>query len=184
MLLPILLQMCAAVQPATLFDVDHSQQGIASEKPADQALIVQPTDASLLQKAPQKFVVFGPAKTPEGNEISRADDGLFYVNAIVNGTVVRFVIDTGATTVVLTAEDARRAGFAMDDETFTSTAQTAGGTIATAYVMLHEIVVGDKHTSDISAAVVRNDLSVSLLGQNWLNRVGSITMSRDKLVIR
>lgn len=182
MLLSILLQMCAAVQPAAIFAETTAQDNAPEQMTQEHMLAVQ-TAGVPAQRASRGFIVFNPVAAPESNEISRADDGLFYVNAVVNGAVVRFIVDTGATTVVLTAEDARRAGFLLDDDNFTSSAQTAAGTISTTYVTLPEIVVGDKHTADISAAVVRDNLTVSLLGQNWLNRMDGITISRDKLVI-
>ncbi|MCH4152341.1 MAG: TIGR02281 family clan AA aspartic protease [Sphingobium sp.] len=185
MLLPFLLQICDAVQPASIFAHGGGTQVASSESLSDRALAVQLSPPAVtVDMTPRRYVVFGPVATPTGNEITRAADGLFYVNAIVNGVVVRFIVDTGATTVVLRAEDARRAGFALDDDSFSSSAQTAGGTVATAHATLPEIIVGNTHTTDIGAAIVRGDLAVSLLGQNWLNRMSSVTISRDRLVIQ
>lgn len=177
MLLPILLQIAAIAQPAAV------PAPIASPAVAEQgaitaaALTVEASTAS----APQRLVLFGPPLTPQGSEVRRAADGLFYVMAIVNGAPIKFLVDTGATIVVLTPEDARRAGVAPDETHYSSSAETANGRTAMARVTLNEMIVGTKHTQAIDAAVVQGNLPVSLLGQNWLAQLNSITISGDKL---
>jgi aspartyl protease family protein len=175
MLLPILLQICTVVEPGQIF---------ASAATDDSALAVRTEQSSSSLPPKGGLVIFGPVATPQGNEIGRAADGLFYVTAIVNGAPVRFIVDTGATTVVLTREDARRAGITLDDQHFDASAQTAAGNTAMARIVLQDVVVGNKRTRAVDAAVVRADLPVSLLGQNWLSKLDSLTITGDRLLFR
>lgn len=173
MLLPILLQIAAIAQPAAVPAPVSAEQGAITAA----ALTAEASTAS----APQRLVLFGPPLTPQGSEVRRAADGLFYVMAIVNGAPIKFLVDTGATIVVLTPEDARRAGVAPDETHYSSSAETANGRTAMARVTLDEMIVGTKHTQAIDAAVVQGNLPVSLLGQNWLAQLNSITISGDRL---
>lgn len=180
MLLPILLQLSALAQATSAVAPDPGAGAEAS--PAATAMAVG--TASVANSAPpsaKRLILLGPPTTPQGSEVRRAADGLFYVMAIVNGAPVKFLVDTGATMVVLTPDDARRAGVSPDEEHYNSSAETANGRTAMARVMLSEVVVGDKRTQAIEAAVVRYNLPVSLLGQNWLAQLNSITISGDKL---
>ena len=120
----------------------------------------------------------------QGYELSRASDGFFYVDAYVNGVPIRFLIDTGASVVVLRAEDAARAGLAPEPVHYSVNAETANGRAAVARVTLDEVVVGPVRSRAINAAVVRNGPSVSLLGQNWLSKLGSVTIAGNRMVLR
>jgi aspartyl protease family protein len=128
------------------------------------------------------LVVIAPPVTAGGSQVTRAPDGLFYVTAIVNGAPVRFLIDTGASMIVLRPDDARRAGVLAGDEAFSQTADTAGGKTAMAKVTLDEVVVGGTRQKALAAAVVRSDLPVSLLGQNWVAQLASLTFSGDRML--
>jgi aspartyl protease family protein len=103
-------------------------------------------------------------------ELLRAGDGHFYADAEVNGVTLTFVIDTGATDIVLSARDARRAGLDLDTLSFTGLAQTANGTVATAPVRLQSFALGPFADSDVAASVNGGDLDGSLLGMSWLSR--------------
>lgn len=175
MLVPFLLQI-AALAPSAAPAVTPAPSNNAADVAAAAMTVEMPT-----AKAASGMVYFGPPLTPQGSEVRRAADGLFYVMAIVNGAPVKFLVDTGATIVVLTPEDARRAGVAPAEAHYSSSAETANGRTAMARVTLNEMIVGNKHTQAIDAAVVQGDLPVSLLGQNWLAQLNSITISGDRL---
>ena len=119
-----------------------------------------------------------------GGHVSRASDGLFYVTGAVNGISVRFLIDTGASATVLTREDAIRAGLLSGKTEFRALADTANGSAAVAWVSIAELRVDGIETQDVSAAVASGDLSVSLLGQDWLSRLDSVTIAGDRMVLR
>lgn len=184
MLLPILLQLSTLAQATSAVAPDpRAEAGTAETKPVATAMAIDAVSASPAVSSPAKrLVVLGPPTTPQGSEVRRSADGLFYVMAIVNGAPVKFLVDTGATMVVLTPDDARRAGVSPEEEHYNSSAETANGRTAMARVTLSELVVGDKRTRAVEAAVVRYNLPVSLLGQNWLAQLNSITISGDKLL--
>ena len=115
--------------------------------------------------------------------IFRSADGLFYVTARVNGTPIRFLIDTGANMVVLTAQDAQKAGVKNLDVVAASV-DTANGTSEMPRAILKHVAVADLQASHIHAAIMRNGLKVSLLGQNMLSKLGVITMSGDEISIQ
>ncbi|MEM9639330.1 MAG: TIGR02281 family clan AA aspartic protease, partial [Pseudomonadota bacterium] len=74
--------------------------------------------------------------------VPRGPDGHYYIAAEVNGAPVQFVLDTGASTLVLTREDAAAAGLSVDDLNFTNRAMTANGEVRTAPVRLDSVTIG------------------------------------------
>lgn len=117
-------------------------------------------------------------------ELWRAADGLFYVDALVNGAPVRFLVDTGASTIVLTRADARRAGVISPTIVFGDVADTAAGRTPIARVRLARMTVGPSVGHDVPAAVAGEGLGVSLLGQSWLTRLDSVTIEGDRMILR
>jgi aspartyl protease family protein len=102
--------------------------------------------------------------------------GHFVTTGVVNGTTLRFLVDTGATSVVLSSADARRIGinYLAAPRSFT---QTANGVIPVYNVTLDTIRVGDITLNGVAAAVIEGDkLPVALLGMSFLNRM---EMRRD-----
>lgn len=115
-------------------------------------------------------------------EIPVAPDGHFYVSALVNGQKLHFVVDTGATEVVLTAEDARRVGFDPDTLAYAGRAQTANGMVRTASVRLDDLTLAGFHDSGVRAVVNAGDLDTSLLGMSYLS-LYRITLAGDTMVL-
>lgn len=124
-----------------------------------------------------------PVVTAAGIEVPVASDGHFYVTALVNGAKVRFVIDTGASTIVLTERDAERAGFDPAGLTFVGSAQTANGVVSIAPVRIASFVLGDMTDTDVAASVNGGELDTSLLGMSYLSEY-QMTVSRDRLVLK
>jgi aspartyl protease family protein len=114
--------------------------------------------------------------------IERAPDNHYYAEAQVNGASVRFIVDTGATSVVLTREDAQRAGLGTGD--FTATGIGAGGQVKLMPVTIDRLAVGPLTADHVPAMVAEAGLPVSLLGQSYLSRVESVSISSDKMVLR
>ena len=168
-----------ALSTAAISVPQHQAQlaSMAGAEPAAQRMVSAPP--------PQQggFVILSQASTAAGTEILRSQDGLFYVTAVVNGAPVRFIVDTGATVVVLTPDDARRVGIAVDATDFTGKANTANGNAAMARVKLSEVVVGATRKEAVEAAVVGQGLHVSLLGQSLLSRLSSVTIQADRMVL-
>lgn len=139
--------------------------------------------AGSAKRDPQSFVIFAGGARPLHAEVPRAADGLFYIDALVNGVSVRFLIDTGSTSVVLTSRDALRVGIVAKLDAAAQRAQTAGGSVAMARVKLARLVAGPASGEDVDAAVTDSSLGVSLLGQSWLARFDSVTIRRDRMIL-
>lgn len=116
-------------------------------------------------------------------EVPAAPDGHFYLTAEVNGTPVRFVVDTGATQIVLTRKDAERAGLTPENLVFLGTARTANGTVQTAPVRLGSVQIGPVQDEGVRAVVNQGEMDVSLLGMGYLNRFSSVEIRRDRLIL-
>ena len=115
---------------------------------------------------------------------SRAPDGHFYADVRINGATSRMMIDTGASSVILSREDAQRAGIQARPGEFTAIARTAGGEIALKPVTIDRIALGSIDSRNVSAMVAESDLPVSLLGQSFLERVGTVEISGNEMRLR
>jgi aspartyl protease family protein len=131
--------------------------------------------------APKRVSNTAPVTAPAPRELRRGPDGHFYADAQVNGTTIRFMVDTGASVVVLRAEDAQRAGIQLPAER--SMAMGVGGPIEVIPVMLDRVAVGGIEARGVQAAVAE-ELPVSLLGQSYLQRVGTVEIRGDVMVLR
>jgi aspartyl protease family protein len=122
---------------------------------------------------------------PDGSiELRRASDGHFHAEALVNGVPVRFLVDTGASELVLSAADAARVGIDPGDLAFVGRARTANGTVATAPVRLGRVEFGGFSDSGVPASVGGGALDVSLLGMSYLDRFAAIEISGDRMTLR
>ena len=110
------------------------------------------------------------------------EQGHITLDAAVNGAPIRFLVDTGATLVTLTAADARAAGIAPGELVFNRRANTANGSTRMASVMLREIRIGQLSIYDVPAAVLEH-LNISLLCMSFLGRLQSYEMRDGKLTI-
>ena len=114
---------------------------------------------------------------------AQSADGHFYADAMVNGAPVRFLVDTGSTTVALTEEDAERAGVEFDPDSFGLLGEGASGFVRGQTVTLDKVEVGAIAVTDIKAAVVEN-ASMSLLGVPVLDQIDEIVIRKDEMVLR
>ena len=110
--------------------------------------------------------------------------GHFILDASVNGTELPFVVDTGATSVFMSADAARAAGIDPDTLDYSVHMRTASGVVRGARVTLREVRIGQLAIRDVEATVARTDLPVSLLGMTFLNRLQSYEVRNGKLVMR
>ena len=110
--------------------------------------------------------------------------GHFFVNSVVNGVDMRFLIDTGATDVALTRYDAKRLGVDLSKLSYTKRVATANGIAWYAPIKLNYIKIGNIVVYDVTAAISSNDrLSKGLLGMGFLNRLKSYRVHNDSLTI-
>ncbi|WP_353471987.1 TIGR02281 family clan AA aspartic protease [Salipiger sp. H15] len=116
-------------------------------------------------------------------ELPRASDGHYYMTLQINGTPVRFVVDTGATGMVLTQEDAERVGLTGEDLAFHSRARTANGAVETAPVRLDRVALGGFEDRNLPAFVNGGEMDNSLLGMSYLQRFDRLEISGGKMVL-
>ncbi|MFO7920652.1 TIGR02281 family clan AA aspartic protease [Rhodobacteraceae bacterium W635] len=121
----------------------------------------------------------------DAGEISvpRSFDGHYYLTLQINGAPVRFVVDTGATDMVLTPQDAAHAGLETASLRYTSRAMTANGMVQTAPVRLDLVEVGPISDRQVPAVVNGSPMQESLLGMSYLNRFSRISIEDGRMVL-
>jgi aspartyl protease family protein len=115
--------------------------------------------------------------------LERRGDGHYYVDGLVNGRETHFLIDTGASTVALTIDDARKIGIDVRPEQFSYVGEGAGGPVRGQRVKLNRVSVGGRVVADVRGVVLEG-LGVSLLGQSVLMQLGTLEMNSERLVVR
>jgi len=115
--------------------------------------------------------------------LQRSYDGHFYADAQVNGATVHFLIDTGATGIALSTDDAKRAGLALDPNQAEVIGSGASGEVRGHWVKLDRVSLGLKSVSDTPAVVLAGG-DRSLLGQSFLTQFGSVEIHDDTMVLR
>ncbi len=94
------------------------------------------------------------------------------------------MIDTGASDIALSREDADKLGISPSDREFTRIYQTANGTMRGAPVTLDSVAIGPIDVRDVAASVAEGDMGVSLLGMSFLNRLAGYQVTGDRLTLR
>jgi aspartyl protease family protein len=118
-------------------------------------------------------------------EIARAASGDFEVKAQINGASLAMVLDTGASSVVLTRDDAKAAGLPLEVLAYTANIDTANGGTRAAPVTLDRLAVGGLVERSVAALVAQpGQLKTSLLGMSFLNRLQSWEVRGDRLLLR
>ncbi len=111
-------------------------------------------------------------------------DGQFWTDARINNKKVTLLVDTGASAVALTPDDAKRAGIRLRSLDYNIPVNTAGGQVMAARTTLKSVKVGPIKVKDVSAFVIPDGLHVSLLGMTYLGEVRKIEVSPDKMVLK
>ena len=161
------LMIGAAVLSPSLSSQEEPVVSEDGDKPSDRPRAAAATTPSVSGVANQR--------------ITRSFDGHFYVTAQVNGVPIRFMIDTGASMVALSAEDAERANVPLDDRV--GIARTAGGDIEMTQTRIDSITVGGLTARAVRGAVIE-EMDHSLLGQSFLSQLQSVEISGDTMTLR
>lgn len=115
---------------------------------------------------------------------ARDDDGLFRLVGTVDGQRISFIVDTGATTTVLSPKDAALLGLTAAGDEGTDTLRTAGGATPMVWRRVARLNIAGSRLRDLDVVVVRDGPEHSLLGQDVLAQLGVITLTGDRLEIR
>lgn len=128
---------------------------------------------------PQQAVFADDARV----EVPRGPDGHYHLRLEANGVPVDFIVDTGATDIVLSKEDAARIGFDLNELVYTGLANTANGTVRSARVWLDTLDLSGITDRNVSAWVNEGELFGSLLGMAYLSRYDRISIENNILVL-
>ncbi|MBI0168991.1 MULTISPECIES: TIGR02281 family clan AA aspartic protease [Bartonella] len=116
--------------------------------------------------------------------LERSANGHFLTNAAVNGKTLSLTIDTGASAVVLTYDDAIAANIDVGRLGFNIPVETANGSTNAAPIIIDNLKIGDIERSNVRALVSRpGDLSGSLLGMSFLDRLTGYSVRGDRLIL-
>ena len=138
----------------------------------------------LVQQWPTLRAAIDPASpvvSASEMRVNARADGHFYVRARINGTSALFLVDTGASDVVLTRATAERVG--LSDLRFDGVASTANGMVRTASVRLDELDVGGIALRDFPASVNAGELDANLLGMRFLNALPGWKVEGETLIL-
>lgn len=116
-------------------------------------------------------------------EVPVSRDGHYHLTLSVNGVPVDFIVDTGASQIVLSRADAVRAGIDPASLTYLGSAQTANGVVRTATVRLDSLTLGPLTDTRVPAVVNAGEMDMSLLGMTYLSRFSRIEIADGRLIL-
>jgi aspartyl protease family protein len=111
-------------------------------------------------------------------------DGGYRIDAMVGGTALRFLVDTGASDVVFTLDDARRLGIDPTQLDFSERMMTANGVVSAAPVKLPTLTIGPITVHNLDALISDGEQDVSLLGMRFIQTLAEVTIKDGVLTIR
>lgn len=115
--------------------------------------------------------------------LPRAYDGHFYADLLINDVRVEFIVDTGASDIVLSNRDAVRVGINLDKLVFFGMAETANGVVRTASVRLDTVTLANVTDRNLRASVTDGETGISLLGMTYLSRFSKIEILDDAMFL-
>lgn len=117
--------------------------------------------------------------------LRREDDGHYWGRADIGGTNVKLLVDTGASIVALTWQDAQRLRLNPEELDFIWSINTANGETFGASILLPTVRIGDVEIEDVEAMVMQDGLlEHSLLGMSFLGKLYSYEFKQNSLIIR
>ena len=115
--------------------------------------------------------------------LPRHNDGHFYADVMANGTPLRMVVDTGASMVALTGEDARAMGLSWDEQDLGIVAHGASGPVEGIATKIDRLELDGIEARNVHAVVIPEGLAISLLGQTFLSEVQRVEIVNDEMVL-
>lgn len=136
------------------------------------------------EAAPMVAPLDGPGAHGSDARVLRGADGHYWAEADIDGHAVRVMVDTGASVVALTRQDAARLGVEPEPADFDSVVQTASGPVDAAPVILKHVAVAGARVDEVQALVVKEGLPHSLLGMSFLGRLSRFEATPTGLTLR
>jgi len=115
--------------------------------------------------------------------INISDDSHFYVKILINKKPILFMVDTGASDIVLNLQDAIKIGVNPKNLIFNRQFQTANGRVLGASIILKEVEISGIKFKDVKASVTNGEMGVNLLGMSFLRRFGKYEFYQDRLIL-
>ena len=116
-------------------------------------------------------------------ELTRDENGYFYADVEINGAPVHMLVDTGATVIALSRDDARMAGVATSIGMNDVVGQGADGAVKGEEVVLDRVRLGNRSAEKLPA-IVLNSGGQSLLGQSFLSKFASVKIEGNRMVLQ
>lgn len=154
--------------------------------------LIMPREIHVGSSIPRETVVVEQQKPPVVQSfhwyagetvLDRASDGHFYAEATVDGQQVLFLVDTGASVVALTGDDAADLGLQWYEEDLQPVGRGASGPVRGVPIMLNELMLGSFRSQNVPAVIIPRGLPVSLLGQSFLSKIENVEISGDQMVL-
>lgn len=125
-----------------------------------------------------------PVQEPQhGVVLGRRENGHFFAQGDVDGATVDFMVDTGASVIALTAEDAQKLGQTWYPNELQMVGRGVNGDVIGKPIMLGRVRIGDLEVTNVAAIIVPEGLDVSLLGQSFLSKISNVNISNDRMTL-
>jgi len=150
---------------------------LVRESSASSSVATPRTDAAHSDYAAQ-----GPSTWQTGKTVlKRQRDGHFYADVVVENGNYRFLVDTGASVVALTGEDAQAMGLFWDENSVRPIGRGANGMVYGVPTTIPVMEMGGIEARNVDAAIIPEGLGISLLGQSFLSRISNVSISGDEM---
>lgn len=124
-----------------------------------------------------------PVESGSSVRILRGDDGHYSITAKVNGSPVRFLVDTGATTSTMSRSSALAAGVDIPENGFSVMVETASGTAMMRRARIRELAIGSIRREDVAILVSDDIENLNLLGMNYLSSLSGWRVEGRELIL-
>lgn len=154
--------------------------------------LIMPREIHVGSSIPRETVIVESEKPPvvqsfhwyaDETVLDRAADGHFYAEATVDGQPVLFLVDTGASVVALTGDDAADLGLTWQDDQLSEVGRGASGPVRGVPTIIDELSLGSFRSENVPAVIIPHGLPVSLLGQSFLSKIEKVEISGDRMVL-
>mgnify|MGYP000342022913 CR=1 FL=1 len=133
---------------------------------------------------PRAALVQQPAVTwAEEVVLDREMDGHFYADVEIEGQSYRMMVDTGASVVALTEQDALNMGMTWFEEDIAPIARGASGPVNGVSATISHMAVGYHEAENVRAIIITDGGSISLLGQSFLSTLDNVQIAGDRMVL-